>query len=140
MVPACGAQGHLANVLEGGMCLSDETVLHLLRVDKACLAERMPQGTAGASFSVSVGADGLGTYWYRVTPSWGLWPGPVPLDGPGGSTSNMWSQRAVAGLCNCPASAFVTISLSLFLEENSQNMQLTMLSYTSQRQLAHLRL
>ena len=32
------------------MCLSDERVLQLLWVDKACLAERRPQGTAGAFF------------------------------------------------------------------------------------------
>lgn len=40
----------LACPCKGGMCLSDETVLQLLRVDKACLAERRPQGTAGAFF------------------------------------------------------------------------------------------
>ena len=69
MVPACGAQGHLANVFEGGMCLSDETVLHLLRVPRPVLQNACLRGRLGPSFSVSVGADGLGTYWYRVTPS-----------------------------------------------------------------------
>ena len=108
--------------------MSDETVLQNAGL----------RGQLGPSFRVSVGAGGLGACWHPLTPCWGLWPGPGPLAGLGCSTSNTWSQGAVAGLCNCPASAFVTISLLLFLEENSQNVQLTMLNYTSQRQLAHL--